>query len=104
MISAIVLAAGRSVRMGQQKLLLPIGDKPMIAGIVDEVLRSPIDTITLVVGPDSTPVRDVVQGGNRAASTASRIVFITNSDPTGDMLSSVRCGLRALPPDCEGVL
>jgi CTP:molybdopterin cytidylyltransferase MocA len=29
---------------------------------------------------------------------------VPNPDAEGDMLSSVRCGLRALPPQCEAVL
>ena len=31
-------------------------------------------------------------------------MFVPNPDPEGDMLSSVRCGLRALPESCEAVL
>ncbi len=40
MIGAIVLAAGRSRRMGTQKLLLPLRGQPMIAHVVSRALAS----------------------------------------------------------------
>jgi molybdenum cofactor cytidylyltransferase len=96
MICSIVLAAGRSRRMGVQKLLLPLGDRPVIAGIVDEVFRSPVDRVFVVVGPDGARIAEALAG--------RRVEFVTNSDPEAEMLSSVRCGLRAMPEDCEAVL
>jgi molybdenum cofactor cytidylyltransferase len=116
MICAVVLAAGRSVRMGQQKLLLPIRGKPMIAGIVHEVVSSSVDTTVIVLGADAEAVRGAVAAHRNdvspsphleekaRASSSSSLAFVTNSDPHSDMLSSVRCGLRALPDSCETVL
>jgi molybdenum cofactor cytidylyltransferase len=96
MIGAIVLAAGRSERMGTQKLLLPLGGKPVIACVVDELLRSPVEVTLVVIGRDGAGVRE---------GLASRPVqFVENPDPTSDMLASVRCGLRALPTGCSGRL
>lgn len=96
MIGAIVLAAGRSERMGTQKLLLPLGEKPLIACVVDELLRSPLHRIVVVVGRDA----ELVQ----SALAERAVTFASNCDPGGDMLSSVRCGIRALPAACEAVL
>ena len=98
MIHAIVLAAGRSRRMGKrvQKLLLPFGGDTVIGRVAGEVGRSPVDRPHVVVGADSDRVQRALSG--RAVD------IIRNPDPTGDMLSSVRCGLRALPPQCEGIL
>ena len=93
---AIVLAAGRSRRMGTQKLLLPVGDTTVIDRIADQLLESRIDTVTVVVGHDRERVK--------AALSGLRVSFVTNPDPEGDMLSSVRCGLRSLSPACEAVL
>ncbi|MGD8501428.1 MAG: NTP transferase domain-containing protein, partial [Phycisphaerales bacterium] len=50
MICAVVLAAGRSRRMGIQKLLLPFGGKTVIAHIVDQLLASTVDEVHVVVG------------------------------------------------------
>lgn len=96
MICAIVLAAGRSERMGTQKLLLPLAKEPVIARVVDELLHSPLQQIIVVVGCDREQIHHALAG--RA------VTFASNPDPEGDMLSSVRCGLRALPASCKGVL
>ena len=96
MICAMVLAAGRSRRMGAQKLLLLLGDRPVIAHIVDEVLRSPVDRVFVIVGLDGARVAEALAG--------RRVEFATNPDPEGEMLTSIRCGLRAMPEDCAAVL
>jgi molybdenum cofactor cytidylyltransferase len=96
MICAVVLAAGNSNRMGTQKLLLPLGDKPVIARVVDELLLGPVKNVLVVVGRDGEKIKQVLQG--------REVTFVLNPDPEGDMLSSVRCGLRALPEACEAVL
>ncbi len=96
MISALVLAAGRSRRMGAQKLLLPVGGQPAIARIVDEVLRSPVDEVLVVIGPDGERIAEALAG--------RRVRFVTNPDAEGEMLGSVRCGLRAMSETCVGVL
>ncbi len=96
MICAVVLAAGESQRMGSRKLLLPFGGKTVIGHVVDELLRSDIDEAYVVVGHE----------GNRIAEELSRrpITIVTNPDYKRGMLSSVRCGLQALPQECEKVL
>jgi len=96
MICAIVLAAGRSERMGAQKLLLPLRGQSVITRIVDELIGIPLQRIIVVVGRDAEPIQQALVG---------RVVtFVANPDPVGDMLSSVRCGLRALPKSCPAVL
>jgi molybdenum cofactor cytidylyltransferase len=96
MICAIILAAGRSRRMGTQKLLLPLAGTTVIGHIVDEVLRSPVDETIVVLGRDADSLGEALAG--------RRVTFVTNADPEGEMLSSVRCGLRVLPPECDAVL
>ena len=39
-VAAIVLAAGRATRMGGQKLLLPLGGRPLVQWAVDAALGS----------------------------------------------------------------
>ena len=51
MICAIVLAAGRSRRMGTQKLLLPFAHSKVITRVVDAFLGAPVDRVIVVVGP-----------------------------------------------------
>jgi molybdenum cofactor cytidylyltransferase len=96
MICAVVLAAGRSSRMGVQKLLLPFGGKTVISHIVDQFLGSAVDKIFVVTGHQ--PERISVELSGR------RVSIVNNADYDSGMLSSVRCGLRALPKRCKAVL
>jgi molybdenum cofactor cytidylyltransferase len=94
---AVVLAAGRSRRMGEgvQKLLLPLGGTTVIGRVVDALLDSDVEQVIVVAGPD----------GPLAGALAGRpVTVVRNPDPDADMLSSVRCGLRALPQHCDAVL
>ena len=96
MICAVVLAAGLSRRMGVQKLLLPFAGKTVIAHIVDQILASNIDDIYVVVGHESERVRRELSERN--------VTIVSNPDYESGMLSSVRCGLAALPEECRAVL
>jgi len=49
-ISALLLAAGESKRMGRQKLLLPFGTSTIIEQTIDNLLNSRVDEIIVVVG------------------------------------------------------
>ena len=95
MICAVVLAAGRSTRMATQKLLLPYRGRTIIGHVVDEVLGSRVDRTLVVTGEDQERV---------TASLDRAVTFVPNPDPDGDMLSSVRCGVRAVPAGCDAVL
>ncbi len=96
MIEAIILAAGRSRRMGAQKLLLPFAGKRVIEHIVDQVLAAPIrDALAVIAGED-----DAVA----AALSKKRVTLAVNPDPEAEMLSSVRVGLRGLRPDAQAAI
>lgn len=96
MICAVVLAAGRSRRMGVQKLLLPFGSKTVIAHIVDQLTASTIDEVHIVVG---------CQGKRVSRELSGRPVSIVNNpNYKSGMLSSVRCGLNAISQQCTEVL
>jgi molybdenum cofactor cytidylyltransferase len=96
MIAAIVLAAGRSRRMGTQKLLLPWGDRPLIAHVVDQLLLSPVDRVLVVTGQDNQRIAQALAGRD--------VDLIINPDPASEMLDSVRCGLRAAPAQATAAL
>ena len=52
MISAVILAAGASTRMGVQKLLLPLGGEPLLRRTVRQVCDAGFDDVLVVVGSD----------------------------------------------------
>jgi molybdenum cofactor cytidylyltransferase len=96
MICAIVLAAGQSKRMGVQKLLLPFGGKTVIAHIVDQLTASSVDEVHVVVGCQGKQVSRELSG--------RPVSIVNNSNYKSGMLSSVRCGLRAINKKCKAVL
>ena len=50
MVSAILLAAGESKRMGEPKLLLPFGSSTILEQAIDNLLNSRVDELIVVVG------------------------------------------------------
>ena len=52
MISAVVLAAGASTRMGTQKLLLPLGGEPLVRRTVRHVCDAGFDDVLVVLGSE----------------------------------------------------
>lgn len=68
----------------------------MIAGVVDELIDGPIDRTFVVVSEAG--------GEIRGALRHRPVEFVVNRARHADMLSSVRCGLRALPDDCAWIL
>jgi molybdenum cofactor cytidylyltransferase len=93
--AAIVPAAGLSRRMGSCKQLLPLGDRPAIARCLEILVSSGLKEIMVVLRPGAGEVM--------AAVRAFPVTILPNMDPGGDMASSVRVGLRALPPEVTGV-
>ena len=87
-INAIVLAAGRSTRMGQQKLLMPYGDSTLVGSVLENLQRGGVNDIVVVVGTDADAVRDELSGHT--------VRFVENPDVDRGMLSSVRCGIAAI--------
>ena len=82
--------------MGTQKLLLPFAGRTIIGHITAQVLASPADQTVIVVGHDAAAIKSALVG--------QQVEFVPNPDIEGDMLSSVRCGLRAVPEACDAVL
>jgi len=86
MLSAIVLAAGLSKRMGQQnKLLLPYKTKTIIETTLENILASGIKDIIVVTGHEHTQVEAVVQ------HLPVRIIF--NAQYKKGMTTSIQQGI-----------
>ncbi len=82
--------------MGTQKLLLPWAGTSIIGHIVDQLLHCVLGRIIVVTGSDKMLV---------SRELAGRPVTLThNPRYNSGMLSSVRCGIRSLPADCQATL
>ncbi len=97
MITAIVLAAGIGRRMGQQKLLLPVGELTLIEHVVDQVMRGGVDSCVVVTGWDHDRIKPLIE--DMGAQTV-----VNPHSLEGGMLSSVRCGLAHANPASTGYL
>jgi molybdenum cofactor cytidylyltransferase len=62
MITAVVLAAGASSRMGEQKLLLQLGGEPIIRRTVRQVCDTGVDDVLVVVGFEHEKVLQALEG------------------------------------------
>jgi molybdenum cofactor cytidylyltransferase len=62
MVSAVVLAAGASTRMGTQKLLLPFGGEPLVCRAVRQVLAAGFDDVLVVLGSEHEATLAALEG------------------------------------------
>jgi len=95
MIAAVVLAAGLSTRMGRQKLLLPLGDKPVVRWSVEAVLPH-VQDVVVVTGRETAAVRDALAGLS--------VRFAENPAPESGQSSSIAVGVGALSPETRTAL
>lgn len=96
-IAAIVLAAGRSTRMGEaNKLLADVGGKPMVRHAVEAALASQAQQVLVVTGHQADEVR--------AALAGLDVAFVANPDFATGLSSSLKAGIRALPKEAAGTL
>ncbi|HXF86012.1 MAG TPA: nucleotidyltransferase family protein [Anaerolineales bacterium] len=97
MISAIILAAGESKRMGKPKLLLPWGSVTVLEHVLLTYIESGLEEIVVITGGARQEVEKII------AAYPVRSVF--NAEyANGEMLSSLQCGLRALSAKAEAAL
>jgi len=91
-IPAIVLAAGRSSRMGRAKASLPIGggDDTFLSRIVRTFLEASVEDVVVVVGHDAESiVADFARSGLPAR-------FVVNANYDRGQLSSMLAGLAVV--------
>src|SRR5213593_3194757 len=61
-VAAVVLAAGRSTRMGTHKVLLPLDDEPLVRRTVRQVCEAGFDDVLVVVGFEHDKVLAALDG------------------------------------------
>ena len=96
-IVGLVLAAGRSTRMGQDnKLLMEIDGKPMVQHAVDAMLASRADRVIVVTGHEADAVKAVLQGKG--------LTFRHNPAFADGLSTSLATGLADLSEETAGVI
>ena len=97
MISAIILAAGESRRMGvQNKLLLQIDSEVLIRKFVKSVSNSLVDAVLVVVGFEAEKIKAVLHD--------QAVKFVENPRYEEGMTSSIQSGVKASSNESTGLM
>ncbi len=96
MISAIILAAGESKRMGQPKQLLPFRGSTLLGQIVENLLQSQAAETIVVLGSQAEKIIPQI--------AREPIRIVVNPDFEQGMSSSIKCGLNHISEAADGVM
>jgi molybdenum cofactor cytidylyltransferase len=92
-ICGLILAAGKSSRMGQPKLNLPWQDTTVLGAVIKSLYDGGIQRIFIVINPQRKPEIP----GNLSDVD---LTWVENPNAeTDDMLVSIQTGISNLPPD-----
>lgn len=94
-VAAVVLAAGRSSRIGEPKALLRMGGRSFVGRIVRTLASAGAHPILVVAAPDTAAA---------IGAAAPEAQLAVNAQPQRGQLSSLQTGLSALPPTIAAVL
>ncbi|MDD2736827.1 MAG: nucleotidyltransferase family protein [Desulfuromonadaceae bacterium] len=95
-VAALLLAAGKSSRMGSCKPLLPLGDVTVMERCLNTLHRGGVNEIIVVVSLHGEDV-------DRAARDHS-VQIVVNTDESGDMASSIRVGRDNTTSETSGII
>jgi molybdenum cofactor cytidylyltransferase len=93
-IAGLLLASGASRRFGSNKLLAPLGGRPVVRWSA-EALAGAVDETWVVVPAHDVEIRTALAG--------LPVRWVENSEATEGMASSIRAGVAALPIDADAV-
>jgi len=96
-VAAIVLAAGRSTRMGgPNKLLAELNGKKLVRIATEQALASKASEVIVVTGHQAELVEQALAG--------LKVKFVRNPDFAGGLASSVKAGIGAVAKDADGAV
>lgn len=90
-ISAILLTAGLSSRMGENKMLLPLSVSTVVQKTFEQLLASEVDEVVVVTGRESDSVQLRIKNYE-----SDKTRFVYNPDYEKGMTTSIQAGLRAI--------
>ena len=95
-ISALLLAAGESKRMGASKLALPWGKETVLEHCLHVLLHSRVMEVVVVLSDRTRDLKNLLRG--------PRVKLVMNPDYKKGMSTSIRRGLRAVDSRSDGIL
>ena len=96
MTGAVVLAAGRGSRLGAPKAAAEADGRTFVESVLATLREAGIGAVRVVLSP--------ALAGSLVPEPVPAALAVVNPDPARGMLSSVRCGIEALPPGLDAVL
>jgi molybdenum cofactor cytidylyltransferase len=101
-VAVLVLAAGRSTRMGGPNKLLAEGNgQPLVVHAVKAALASQAIEVVVVLGHMADQVRAAIE---QAVPANPRLRFVTNPDFAEGLSTSVRTGIAALGKEIDAAV
>ena len=98
--AGIILAAGASVRFGQPKQLIKLGDKYLVEWVLDAALKSRLDIVVLVLGHE---YQSILQALGAKARHPQLEVVINHRYREGQS-SSLKAGLKIVRQKYSSVM
>ncbi|KIZ38334.1 nucleotidyltransferase family protein, partial [Rhodopseudomonas palustris] len=96
-VAAIILAAGRSTRMGgPNKLLAELNGKALVRIVAERVLASKASSVIVVTGHQADKVEAALHG--------LKVRVVHNPDFAEGLASSVKAGIAAVPASADGAV
>jgi molybdenum cofactor cytidylyltransferase len=96
-VAAVVLAAGRSTRMGgPNKMLAELGGKPLVRIVTEQAIASKASPVVVVTGHQADEVEKALKGLD--------VTFVRNPHFATGLASSVKTGIGAVPASAAGAL
>jgi len=95
-IGAVVLAAGKSTRMGEPKQLLCLDGKPLLERTLENLRNATVSDIVVVLGSAADTIRQQI--------TFGEVRVVENAEYELGMASSLRVGLAALSATTDAAL
>ncbi len=100
-VAAVILAAGLSRRMGKPKMSLPWGRTTVLGQVIDVFTQAGVQEIVIVSGGARQSIEEELARSVHPIPVHS----VYNPDyETGEMLSSIQCGLQSLGALLEAAL
>ena len=96
-ISAIILAAGQSKRMGRPKMLLPWGNTTVLGKVIETMQFAGVDDVLVITGGARSEVEKIAARHNVRASHNENF-------ENGEMLTSIQFGLQRQKPEAQATL
>jgi molybdenum cofactor cytidylyltransferase len=96
LISVIILAAGKSTRMGTQKLCMQLGEHTILEQTVDNYLASKADEIIVVTGHEAQKIRQLI--------AHKPVTIVYNPHYYKGMSTSIAAGLQTVRATIQSVV